>query len=79
MFYNFLALLLLIFIGATFLWPWLHDHPWYFLGYWGLCAWLTLLAIMLALYDMAKVRLDAKRAKRQLEEEYLKRSKTDPE
>lgn len=75
MFYNVLVLLVLSFMGATFLWSWLRAHPFFFVGYWGLCAWLTLLAVLLALYDMVKIRLDAKRAHRQLEEEILKREK----
>jgi len=75
MFYNVLAVLILIFAGATFLWSWLREHPLFFLFYWGFCGWLTLLAILLALYDMAKVRLDAKRARRQLAEEYLHENK----
>ena len=78
MFYNVLVLLLLIFAGSTFLWSWLHDHILFFLGYWGVCAWLTLLAVLLALYDMAMVRLAAKRARRELEAEYLEKHKSDP-
>ena len=77
MFYNVLVLLLLSFVGATFLWTWLQAHPLFFVGYWGLCAWLTLLAVLLALYDMATVRLEAKQARRQLEEEMLKRNHPD--
>jgi membrane-bound acyltransferase YfiQ involved in biofilm formation len=72
MFYNVLTLLVLMFLGSTLLWSWLREHPLLFIGYWGFCAWLTILAILLALYDMAKIRLDAKRARRQLEEEYLR-------
>ncbi len=75
MFYNVLAVLLLIFAGSTVLWTWLRGHPLFFIGFWGLCAWLTLLAVLLALYDMAKVRLDAKRARRQLEQDYLNTQK----
>jgi hypothetical protein len=77
MFYNVLVLLILIFLGATFLWHWLLEHPLIFVGFWGACAWLTLLAVLLAVYDMAKVRLDAKRARRQMEEDFLKGDKTD--
>lgn len=73
MFYNVLVVLVLVFVGATFLWSWLREHPLFFIGYWGLCAWLTVLAILLALYDMAKVRLEARRARQQLEEEFLTR------
>ncbi len=77
MFYNVLVLLLLCFAGSTFLWSWLREHPLFFAGYWALCAWLTLLAILLALYDMAMVRLEAKRERRRLAEEILKGQKTD--
>jgi fatty acid desaturase len=77
MFYNVLAVLVLIFMGATFLWSWLREHPLIFIGYWGLCAWLTVLAMLLALYDLAKVRLEAKRERRRLEEECLAHKETD--
>ena len=77
MFYNVLVLLILIFLGATFFWSWREDHRLLFVIYWFFCMWLTLLAILLALYDMAKVRLDARRARRQLEEEILKGQRTD--
>lgn len=77
MFYNVLILLLMIFAGWTFLWGWLRDHVFFFLAYWGACAWLTLLAILLALYDMAKVRLDAKRERQRLVHEYFKDQKPD--
>jgi hypothetical protein len=69
MFWNIVVVLGLIFLGATLLWSWLREHPLFFLGYWAFCAWLTLLAVLLALYDVARVRLDAQRARRQLEEE----------
>jgi hypothetical protein len=78
MFYNVLVLLLMIFVGSTFLWGWLREHVWFFIGYWGLCAWLTLLAFLLAVYDMAKVRQDARRERQRLVDEYLKGTKPDP-
>jgi hypothetical protein len=74
MFYDVLVVLVLIFIGSTFLWNWLREHPLLFVGYWGLCTWLTFLAVLLALYDMAKVRLDAQRARRQLERDLIKKA-----
>jgi len=77
MFYDVLVVLVLIFIGTTLLWDWLREHPFFFIAYWGLCAWLTLLAVLLALYDMAKVRLEAQRARRQLEQEFLPEVKKD--
>ena len=77
MFYNVLVVLGLIFLGSTLLWPWLRDHPFFFICFWGLCGWLTLLAMLLALYDMVKVRFDARRETRRLEEEYLRGKKDD--
>ncbi len=77
MFYDVLAVLVLTFFGSTFLAPWLREHVWFFLGYWGLCAWLTLLAALLAVYDMVRLRLDEKRARRQLAEEFLAHKEDD--
>lgn len=69
MFYSVLISLVLLFAGSTFLWPLLRDHPFIFLLYWAGCAWLVLLAVLLALYDMLKVRGDALRERRRLERE----------
>jgi len=77
MFYNVLVLLILIFLGSTFFWSWRLDHRLLFVIYWAACMWLTLLAILLAIYDMAMVRLDARRARRQLEAEILRAQKDD--
>lgn len=77
MFYNVLVLLILIFLGSTVFWSWRVDHRLLFVVYWFACMWLTLLAILLAIYDMARVRLDARRARRQLEEEILREQKND--
>jgi hypothetical protein len=71
MFYSVLALLLLIFAGATFLWSMLREHPLLFIGYWGACAWITLLSVLLAFYDLASVRLEAKRERERLAEEHF--------
>jgi fatty acid desaturase len=76
MFWDVLAVLLLIFLGATFLWPWLRAHPLVFLGYWAFCGWLTILAALFAVYDMAKVRLDAKRTQEELKREYFRNAKS---
>ena len=34
MFWDVLVVLVLIFVGSTFLWPWLRQHPLLFLAYW---------------------------------------------
>ena len=77
MFYLMLFVLVQAFFGATFFWLWLRAHAWYFLGYWGICAWLTVTAMLLAILDMAQVRLEAKRTEERLREEYLRVKETD--
>jgi hypothetical protein len=77
MFYDVLVVLVLMFLGSTFLWPWLREHPFLFLGYWAVCGWLTILAALFAVYDLASVRLDARRAEKELKEEYLRRHDSD--
>lgn len=72
MFYSVLIALVLLFSGATFLWPFLRDHPFIFIGYWAACGWITILAALLALYDLVKVRAEARRVRRQIESDYLK-------
>lgn len=72
MFWDVLVVLILMFLGSTFFWPWLRTHPLIFLGYWGACAWLTILAALLAVYDMAQVRLEAKRARDELKRELFR-------
>ena len=64
MFCTLLLALLLLFLGSTFLEPVLHGHPaWLFL-YWFIVAWLTLTAMLLALFDLVIVRAQARAAKR---------------
>ena len=71
MFYSVVFAIVLAFSGVTGLWPVLRNHPFIFLAYWAACAWLTLLALLLALYDMAKVREEARRERERLRAEYL--------
>src|SRR5438445_10173708 len=64
-----LALLLLIF-GFTFLQPALNpqEHPWRVIFFWIVCIWLTFTALLLALFDLLVLRLQAGRAERALRE-----------
>jgi len=64
-----LALLLLI-SGFTFLQPALNpqDHPWRVIFFWIVCIWLTFTALLLALFDLLVLRLQARRAERALRE-----------
>jgi hypothetical protein len=64
-----LALLLLI-LGGTFLAPLLNprEHLGWSLLFWLVCIWLTLTAMLLAVFDLLMVRLEARRAERALRE-----------
>ena len=79
MFYTVLIALVLLFAGSTFLSPLLnpHEHPIIVLAYWAGCAWITLLAVLLALYDMVKVRIDVRRERRRLERELIEKAKNE--
>lgn len=71
MFYSVLAALLLLFVGSTLLDGWLRTHPLLFLLYWAACAWITLLSVLLAIFDMLVVRAQIRVERRRLEAEYL--------
>jgi hypothetical protein len=71
MFYSVLFAIILAFSGSTILWPLLREHPFLFLGFWALCVWITILAVLLALYDMAKVREEGRLERQRLRAEYL--------
>ena len=64
-----IALLLLV-LGATVLAPWLNprQHLIATLIFWLACIWLTLTALLLALFDLLVVRLQARRVQRELRE-----------
>src|SRR5713101_4787534 len=64
-----LALLLLI-LGFTFLQPALNpqEHPWRVIFFWIVCIWLTSTALLLALFDLLVLRLQARQAERALRE-----------
>jgi len=71
MFYCVLISIVLAFAGVTGLWPHLRQYPLIFLGYWAFCGWMTVLAVLLAIYDMAKVRQEARKERDKLRKEYL--------
>lgn len=56
-----IALVLLV-AGLTVLRPWLdpHEHPWRFILFWLVCAWETVLVLLLALFDMLLIRAQAR-------------------
>ena len=58
--------------GFTFLAPLLnpHEHPWLVILFWVVCVWLTFTASLLALFDLLLLRLEARRAERELRERF---------
>ena len=65
-----IAALVLLFSGSTFLQGLLnhYEHPIWFILFWLTCGWLTLTAMLLAIFDMLVVLLEAHRAERTLRE-----------
>ena len=64
--------LVLLFSGSTFLASMLNpqEHPMRFVLFWFICAWLTLTTILLAIFDLLMVRLEARKAQRGLQEKF---------
>ena len=59
---------LLAVVGSTLLKEILDPraHPVWFILFWAACAWMTILAVLLALFDMLIVRAQARAARREL-------------
>ena len=66
-----LSAFVLLAAGLTILTPLLnpHENPWRVIIFWLVCVWLTLTAFLLAIFDLVAVRMDARRARRELREE----------
>ncbi len=71
MFYGVIIALVLLFIGATFLDDWPREHPVWFVGYWAVCAWLTLAVVLLATFDMLVLRAAARKERQRLARQVL--------
>jgi protein-S-isoprenylcysteine O-methyltransferase Ste14 len=73
------AALIFLSFGSTFLQTALdpRDHPAWFILFWLICAWLTLTAMALAIFDLLVVRLDGRKAQREVRET-CDRSKSNP-
>jgi protein-S-isoprenylcysteine O-methyltransferase Ste14 len=69
MFTALVIALVLLFCGSTFLASMLNpqEHPMRFILFWLVCAWLTLTAILLAVFDLLMVRLEARNAQQSLQ------------
>ena len=64
------ALFLLV-TGLSVFRSWLnpHEHPWRFIFFWLACAWETVLAILLALFDVLLMRAQERAARKALREQ----------
>lgn len=71
MFILVLGGLVLLFSGTTFLQSLLNprEHPIWFLLFWIVCGWLTLAAMLLAIFDLLIVKLESRRTQRALRED----------
>lgn len=69
MFVLMVAALLMAFVGATFLNTTLIATPWMFLLFWAACAWLTLTASLLAIFDLLAVRMLARQEQKRMRRE----------
>ena len=77
MFYVLLTALVMLFAGAVLIDRWLRENLWLLLLWWGLCAWLTLLAVLLAVFDLLLVRAAVRREQRRLARELLREEPSD--
>jgi hypothetical protein len=66
MFITLVIAMLMLFFGTTFLQPLLsaREHPGWFLLFWVACAWLTLTALLLALFDLLMLRAQGRAARK---------------
>ncbi len=78
-FFVMLAALAMLFLGATFFDRWLREHPVLFILFWLACAWATFTALLLAFYDLLTIRIAARRERRRLAAELLKRKESTDE
>lgn len=72
MFVLLIIAMLLLFSGLTFLQTTLNprEHLLWFALFWLVCLWLTLTAMLLAVFDLLTVRMEARRARRTLGQEF---------
>ena len=70
MFITLVIAMLMLFCGTTVLQPLLspREHPGWFAFFWLACAWLTLTALLLALFDLLMLRARDRTARKTLRE-----------
>lgn len=80
MFWIMLVAMVLLFLGSWLLSDqWGREHPWLYLTFWLVCAWLTLTGVLLALLDILALRAAQRAARRVLEKQMLDLNRKDDE
>ncbi len=71
MFWTVIVAVVMLFLGATFLASWLDPkvRPAWFIFYWAACGWVTVTVVLLAIFDLLLVRVQARTEKRRLAEQ----------
>ncbi len=61
-----LAAVLMVIVGSSFAEEWLRqrEHVVWFVVFWMICGWLTVTALLLAVFDLLIVRRDARAARK---------------
>lgn len=57
------AAVLMIVLGSTIADEWLAAHLLAFFAFWGVCGWLTVTALLLAVFDLLIIRVQARAAR----------------
>jgi hypothetical protein len=72
MFLLVVVALVFLLAGSTILQSLLnpHDHPFRFILFWLICAWLAVTAILLAVFDLLMVKSEARKAERALRQKF---------
>ncbi len=71
MFYVMVAALVMLFAGVFISDRWAREHVWLYIGYWLVCAWLTLTGMMLAVFDILLVRAAMRIRRRRMEADLI--------
>ncbi|MDQ2868419.1 MAG: hypothetical protein M3R59_08435 [Verrucomicrobiota bacterium] len=70
MFFMLIVAMLMVFAGVSFRQSALSpkEHPIWIILYWAACGWITFTALLLALFDVLMVRLQARTERRALQQ-----------
>jgi len=79
MFVLLIVALLLLFCGSTFLQSILspRERPGWFIFFWAVCAWFAVTAMLLAVFDLLMLRVEARKAQRTLHEKFAQSQTAD--